>query len=476
MAASTKKFLDENGLLYYDGKIKGRLNTKVDKVTGKGLSTNDLTNELKQTYDETVSKVDQIIAEGGEPNVIETVKVNGTALTPDAEKAVNIDLSGYAKTTDLPTKVSDLTNDGDGTTGSKFATEAYVNTNGGKIDKIKVNGTEQTITNKAVDITVPTKTSDLTNDSNFITNTGDTSGNAGSATQLKNARTIAIGTGATGTATSFNGTSNITIPITDVKDAYITWGGKNISGQISPDDMGCIDEFGHNKLAFLPAGCITVEYTTDGGTTWLDYGLTDEEKVKIVTTSGINLSIGKGTATASGGTLTNENCGNYKVRVKISTRNGQGKTSGYLYTQAKKWLLNVTTNGATGTTVLVENRSIANYNNNVNTWTTVGTYDVSGWSGWNSIPYNYTFGGGSNQTGQIADVRFTLSIEKVNVNYNCAAAFLDFRLIGQTNWSMPSELARTGHLYTMDVDQNATFPKKIMANDFSAKKMIENLR
>ena len=167
MAASTKKFLDENGLLYYDGKIKGRLNTKVDKVTGKGLSTNDLTNELKQTYDETVSKVDQIIAEGGEPNVIETVKVNGTALTPDAEKAVNIDLSGYAKTTDLPTKVSDLTNDGDGTTGSKFATESYVNTNGGKIDKIKVNGTEQTITNKAVDITVPTKTSDLTNDSNF---------------------------------------------------------------------------------------------------------------------------------------------------------------------------------------------------------------------------------------------------------------------------------------------------------------------
>ncbi len=167
MAASTKKFLDENGLLYYDGKIKGRLNTKVDKVTGKGLSTNDLTNELKQTYDETVTKVDQIIAKGGEPNVIETVKVNGTALTPDAEKAVNIDLSGYAKTTDLPTKVSDLTNDGDGTTGSKFATEAYVNTNGGKIDKIKVNGTEQTITNKAVDITVPTKTSDLTNDSNF---------------------------------------------------------------------------------------------------------------------------------------------------------------------------------------------------------------------------------------------------------------------------------------------------------------------
>ena len=39
------------------------------------------------------------------------------------------------------------------------------------IEKIKVNGTEQTITEKAVDITVPTKVSDLTNDSKFQTDT-----------------------------------------------------------------------------------------------------------------------------------------------------------------------------------------------------------------------------------------------------------------------------------------------------------------
>ena len=39
---------------------------------------------------------------GGEANVIETVKVNGTALTPDSNKAVNVT---------VPTKVSDLTDD-----------------------------------------------------------------------------------------------------------------------------------------------------------------------------------------------------------------------------------------------------------------------------------------------------------------------------------------------------------------------------
>ena len=104
------------------------------------------------------TKVDGIIAEGGEPNVIDTIKVNGTALTPDAQKAVDIT---------VPTKTSDLTNDGDGT--SNFATESYVQTNGGKIDTISVNGTQQTITNKNVDITVPTQVSDLTNDSGFQT-------------------------------------------------------------------------------------------------------------------------------------------------------------------------------------------------------------------------------------------------------------------------------------------------------------------
>ena len=53
--------------------------------------------------------------------------------------------------------------------GKKLATEEYVGTNGGKIDSISVNGNTQTITNKNVNITVPTKTSEITNDSNFAT-------------------------------------------------------------------------------------------------------------------------------------------------------------------------------------------------------------------------------------------------------------------------------------------------------------------
>lgn len=75
-------------------------------------------------------------------------------------------LTVFAEKDELPTNTSDLTNDGeDGT--SPYATEDYVDNNGGKIDSISVNGTAQTIdANKNVDIDVPTDLSDLTNTGN----------------------------------------------------------------------------------------------------------------------------------------------------------------------------------------------------------------------------------------------------------------------------------------------------------------------
>ena len=57
--------------------------------------------------------------------------------------------------------------------GKKLATEEYVNANGGKIDSISVNGSAQEIVDKNVNITIPTKTSDLTNDSNFLNSIPD---------------------------------------------------------------------------------------------------------------------------------------------------------------------------------------------------------------------------------------------------------------------------------------------------------------
>ena len=69
------------------------LDGKVDAVTGKGLSTNDYTTAEKTKL--------AGIADGAQVNVIETVKVNGTPLTP-TEKAVDVT---------VPTKVSQVSND-----------------------------------------------------------------------------------------------------------------------------------------------------------------------------------------------------------------------------------------------------------------------------------------------------------------------------------------------------------------------------
>lgn len=177
------KYLSYEGLAHLKLLIKNALANKVDVVEGKGLSANDLTNDLKAKYDTAVSKVDQLTETGGAPNVIEIVKVNGAALTPDSDKAVNVT---------VPTKTSDLTND-DNTV--KDASYVHTDNNyttaeknklaglsnyddteiknqiaqAGKIDTITVNGTAQEVSNKTVALTIPTNNNELANGAGYQT-------------------------------------------------------------------------------------------------------------------------------------------------------------------------------------------------------------------------------------------------------------------------------------------------------------------
>jgi len=98
-STSTWQYVGSEGPYYTKSETDALLNNKVNKETGKGLSTNDFTNADK-------------------------TKLNG------------------------------------------IESGAQVN----KIESVKVNGSTQTITDKSVDISVPTKTSALTNDSGYIKN------------------------------------------------------------------------------------------------------------------------------------------------------------------------------------------------------------------------------------------------------------------------------------------------------------------
>lgn len=70
--------------------VASAISTKVDKISGKNLSTNDLTNTLKNNYDVAYTHSQSAHApSSAQANVIETIKVNNTALTP-TNKTVNI--------------------------------------------------------------------------------------------------------------------------------------------------------------------------------------------------------------------------------------------------------------------------------------------------------------------------------------------------------------------------------------------------
>lgn len=164
-----KETINKNGLLYIWQKIKLLLASKVDKVEGKGLSTNDLTDELKQKIlnagDSTFDGQYESLT--GKPK-INNVEVNGE-LTLDA---LGIQPKGsYATKSEIPTvptKVSAFTND------SNYQTATQVTTaiSGAKkelqtaIDG-KANATHTHTKSQITDM--PTKLSQFTNDNGYQT-------------------------------------------------------------------------------------------------------------------------------------------------------------------------------------------------------------------------------------------------------------------------------------------------------------------
>lgn len=234
MAIDLKSLIDINLLAYFKTKLDLILAKKVDKVDGKGLSTNDYTTDEKTKL--------AGIATGAQVNILEGVQVNGATVTP-TNKIANISVptktsdisndSGFITAEDIPAGVqpSSTTPKADGTaatgTETKYARGDHVHpSDNTKVDKvagkglstndyttaeknklkevaegaqvnviesIKKNGVAINPVEKAVDISVPTKTSDITNDSGFITVADIPAGVQPSTTTPKMAGTAAVG-------------------------------------------------------------------------------------------------------------------------------------------------------------------------------------------------------------------------------------------------------------------------------------------
>lgn len=163
-------------------------------ITGLGIPAQDTTyadattstHGLMSAADKT--KLDGV-ATGAQANKIERVKVNGTALTPDSSKAVNVDLSAYAKSSDVTKEIASAVSgvtqidysvvEALPSTGKKGVIYLVANSGSGNNiydEYIYINSKFEKLGSREMDLSsyakktdIPTKVSSLTNDSGYQT-------------------------------------------------------------------------------------------------------------------------------------------------------------------------------------------------------------------------------------------------------------------------------------------------------------------
>lgn len=89
-----------------------------------------------------------------------------------------------------------------------------------------------------------------------------------------------------------------------------------------------------------------------------------------------------------------------------------------------------------------------------------GTYPLAGWSGWNSIPMDFSFGNTSTN-----EIKLVFSIYgNEPTSYTNTPIIRSIRLLGTDIWADGGYyMARYGHIYDWDKDQHAYFPNVVSA-------------
>ena len=236
-----------------------------------------------------------------------------------------------------------------------------------------------------------------------------------------------------------------------IYEADLKWGGHNIVDDYSPIDASMVPSLGANRFAFARAEGITVEYSTDAGETWLDYGLSDGKKIELFTFPTVPINIGK----APDNPLTPASM----LRVIINPQ----KIG--LYTALNKFIMYITTNGCKNCYCTID----ASLKSTPETFKVFADKaHLMGWSGWNVINTERLVTYQNDVNRQYDIIRFTFGCTEVNTNYNGLGVYCIFGF-GGVGWGTPSNMAQNGHLYKYNAYQEALFPATIIAPNFKGK-------
>lgn len=210
------------------------------------------------------------------------------------------------------------------------------------------------------------------------------------------------------------------------------------TGKVMPVHLGVMGA-GRCLSAFLPASGIKVEYSNDGGDTWLDYGVGDADRIRLASMRDTRIWYKLGGPDASGA---------HGDMLRITYEPSDGR-----YGFVRSALVWVSTMGGSNLTCGVETSTVGAKG----TWVDHDLrVEMCGWPGPNAVDLPpLTFGGYENQTSNTYGWRFTFGKKEDVPGKVQRVGSID--IYGDSVWNPVNEMMRTGHLYSWDDEGKGHF-------------------
>lgn len=187
-----------------------------------------------------------------------------------------------------------------------------------------------------------------------------------------------------------------------------------------------------NRFSGLKAAGITIEYSRDSGATWTTYSASEVEKRYLFTQSSTQSPAFRIGNDADGGSK-GQSAGVCRLRIIIDT------LAGGVYTNLKAFHLNISTDSSNGAQVTIT-AALASDPTNYSL-TICSNRVLSGWSGWNLIPCNFTTYGNT-PASQYQKIKFEFFD-----NGNTSSTYKGLNILkilgyGGMGWTIPSVSAK----------------------------------